>query len=106
MKKLSNYKGEEAIELYADLLEPLSAIFSDEEIKELRKKKGTPMAKIAAVSLRKYPKEIEGMLLRIDPEPIDGANIIKRLLVMFSDIGNTDELSDFFPSAVQEKSET
>ena len=31
MKTLSDYKDEEAIELWADLIDPLTAIFSDKE---------------------------------------------------------------------------
>lgn len=106
MKKLSDYQGEEAIELYADLIEPISAIFTDDEIKEMRKTKGVSMLNIASVALKKHPKEIENILLRIDPEPIDGANILKRLMILLSDIGKTDGLQDFFPSAGQENTET
>lgn len=35
MKKLSEYKGEEAIDLLADLIDPASEIMADEEIAEM-----------------------------------------------------------------------
>lgn len=101
MKRLSDYKGDEAIELYADLLEPMSAIFTDDEIRELRKNKNVTTLKIATVALRNHPKEIEAILLRIDPEPINGASIIKRLFVLLADIGTVEGLESFFPSAGQ-----
>lgn len=106
MKKLSDYKGNEAIELYGDLLEPLSVIFTDEEIRKMSKEKKTSRLKMASVALKKYPDEITKILLRIDPEPIDGANIVARLISVLADIGKVDGLKDFFPSAEQETEET
>ena len=35
MKKLSDYKGDEAIELWADLLEPMTEILGDKDIAKI-----------------------------------------------------------------------
>ena len=34
MKKLSDYKGDDAIELWADLLDPLTVIFTDHDFRQ------------------------------------------------------------------------
>ena len=103
MKKLSDYEGNEAIELYGDLLKPASAIFTDEEIKNLRKNKNSTMLDMASLMLKNHSNEISEILLRIDPTPLNGANIIARLISMLTDIGRVEGIQDFFPSAEQKE---
>ena len=105
MKKLSDYKDEEAIELWADLLEPIGEILGDEEIAEVVRAKKSKMI-IAKTILKSHPKETESVLLRIDPEPLNGVNIILRLMEIITDIGKNEELKSFFGYAEQEKEET
>ena len=47
--KLSDYKNEDAVEVIADIIEPLSVIFTDEEIKNEKNK-----MKAIAKALKKY----------------------------------------------------
>lgn len=104
MKTLSDYKGEEAIELWADLIDPLSAILTDKEFTaSLRGKAPLTMAKEI---LKNYSKEASEILLRIDPEPIDGMNILLRLVALLADIGQNKEVMVFFGSAVAEQLES
>ena len=100
MKTLSDYKGEEAIELWADLLDPLSAILGDKEFTSGLKGKAPLM--MAKEILKKYKNEAVEILTRIDPEPIDGMNILLRLVSLLADIGRNKEIMVFFGSAVQE----
>ena len=45
MKKLSDYQGEEALELWADLIEPMSEILVDPEMKKVFESKKSNFAK-------------------------------------------------------------
>lgn len=102
MKKLSDYKGDEAIVLWGDLLEPLSAIFSDKKIAKVVNS-GKSKIEIAKVILKNHPSEAEDILLRIDDTPIDGLNIILRLVALLADIGQNEEIKSFFGYAEQAK---
>lgn len=101
MKKLSDYQGEDAIELWADLLDPMTAILGDPDIaKVLQDSKKPPLLKAKAV-LKKYKKEAEAILLRIDPEPLNGLNIIIRLVSILVEAGQDEEVKAFFGFAGQ-----
>lgn len=100
MKKLSDYKGDEAIELWADLLEPITEILGDPEMAKILQSKKAPLLKASAI-LKKYRKEAEEILLRIDPEPIDGLNIIVRLTSILVEVGQREDIRAFFGFAGQ-----
>ena len=104
MKTLSDYKGEEAIELWADLIDPLTTILSDKEFTSGLK--GKAKLTIASEVLKKYSHEAEQILLRVDPEPLDGMNMLFRLMALLADIGKNKEVMAFFGSAEQEKEES
>ena len=105
MKRLSDYKGEEAIELWGDLLDPLTKILADKEIASTIKS-GKPKILIAKTILVNHAKEATEILLRIDPSPIDGLNIVLRLVSIISEIGESDELKTFFGFAEQANKES
>ena len=105
MKRLSDYKGEEAIELWDDLLDPLTVIIQNPEVKTLARSGKNRLEK-ARELLRLNRKEIIEILLRVDPEPIDGLNIISRLIALLSEIGQNPEISAFFGSAAQAKTDS
>lgn len=93
MKKLSDYKDEEAIELWGDLLEPLTNIISDNEVKELLK---TSKLKCAQVVLKKHKSDAITMLKRIDDSEIDGLNLVLRLTELLAEIGSNEDIKGFF----------
>jgi hypothetical protein len=64
--KLSDYKNEDAVEVIADIIEPLSVIFTDEEIKNEKNR-----MKAIAKALKKYKKEVIQILARIDGVSVD-----------------------------------
>lgn len=105
MKQLSEYKGDEAIELWADLIEPLTIILGDSDIQEVIQS-NKPKISIAKEILKKHKKEATEILLRIDPDPIDGLNIVVRLIGLLADIGQSDEIKSFFGYAEQAKAES
>jgi hypothetical protein len=102
MKTLSDYKGEEAIDLWADLLNPITAIIGDTKIQGTIKA-DKPKTEIAKMILKSYKAEAVEILLRIDPEPIDGLNIVLRLVELITEIGKNKEIQSFFGFADQEK---
>lgn len=105
MKKLSDYKGDEAIDLWADLLDPLTKILGDKKVKDVIQS-GKSKMEIAKEILKHHKKEAVEIMLRVDPEPIDGLNIILRLVAILSDIGQNDEIKSFFAYAEAVKTES
>lgn len=104
MKKLSDYKGEDAIILWDDLLEPLIEIIKNPEVKTLARS-GKSRIELVRGLIRLQKKEITEILLRIDPTPIDGLNIITRLIDLFTEISENKELVSFFGYAAQAKTD-
>ena len=104
MKRLEDYKGAEALELWADLLDPLMEILTDDDIKKVTQS-GQSSAKIASTILKNHSKAAEEILLRIDPEPIDAFNVVLRLISLLAEIGKSEEMKSFFGFAVQAKTE-
>lgn len=102
MKKLTDYTGDEAIELWADLLEPLTIILSDKKVVNSIQS-GQAKMLIAKEILKAHSKEAKEILLRIDPAPIDGLNIVLRLVAVITDIGKSEEVKSFFAYAAQAK---
>lgn len=105
MKRLSDYKGDEAIELWADLLDPISDILTDKEVALVTKQGQAPII-IAKTILKKHKAEAADILLRIDPTPLDGFNFIMRLVNLVTEIGENSEIQSFFGYAAQEKAES
>ena len=105
MKKLSDYTGDEAIELWADLLEPLTGILGDPGIQKVVQS-GKPKLIIAKEILKNHSADATEILTRIDPTPIDGLNIILRLVALLTDIGQNEEIKSFFGFAEQAQTET
>lgn len=105
MKKLSDFKGEEAILLWADLLDGFTEICTDEEIANaLRAKK--PALITAKLIVKRKPKEACNILLRIDNTPIDGLNLIARLAALIMEMVNDPTISSFFGSLAEVKKDS
>lgn len=104
MKTLSDYKDDEAIELWAELLDPITAIISDKEL--ISGLKGKPPIIMAKEILKSHKAEATQVLLTIDPEPLDGMNILIRFVALLSDIGRNKDIMDFFGSAAQGMTES
>lgn len=100
MKKLTDYKDEEALELWGDLIGPMARILGDEKTKKVvNTKKPLDIAKSILADHKQDAMEI---MLRIDPTPLDGLNIVTRLVGVILEIMNNEELRGFFVSAEQE----
>lgn len=104
MKKLSDYKGEEAIEVWGDLLDPTIKILADPVIAKAMRTGKAPLM-IAKDVMKNHKDEAKEIILRIDPAPIDGINFAARVASIVMDFLNNDALKDFFASAGQAKTE-
>lgn len=105
MKKLADYQGEKAIELWANLIEPMFAIIGDSEVTDLWRKKNTPIYKIASTILKTHKKEASEILLAIDDTPINGINVFPRTIGILLEFFNNSEARLFFGFAEQEKTQ-
>ena len=92
--KLSDYKNEDAVEVIADIIEPLSVIFTDEEIKNEKNR-----MKAIAKALKKYKKEVIQILARIDGIPVDEYECNALTLpIKVLEVMNDKEVQDFLES--------
>lgn len=72
MGRLEDARGADAIDLIADLIDPLTEISQDEEILKLTRKNGTPVFKIVQAILRRHKDSAIQILAIIDGvEPED-----------------------------------
>lgn len=102
MKRLSDYKGEEAIELLVDLMDEFYEILKDEKLKEYAK---GPKIKFASEILKTHKKEVSNILLRIDNTPLNGLNILTRIVDVMNEITESPELMSFFGAQGQKEEE-
>lgn len=66
--KLSEIKGEQALDLWADLLEPISEIASDKEIAKAVKAGDVKIAEVASKIMKRHKKSIIAILALIEGE--------------------------------------
>ena len=95
MKRLSDYKGEEAVDLWVDLLDLMSDILKDKKVAELVRS-GKPKIELAKGLLKLHKSDVIRVMERIDDTPVDGLNIITRLVVLISEIGEDETVRSFF----------
>ena len=97
MKKLSEFKNEDALDLLADLIDPLSKIFSDKKFEKVFRK-GNKL-EIAKYLLKNRPKEILEVLARLEDTPIEEyeANVFS-LPVKIMEVLSDEDLIRFFES--------
>lgn len=104
MKKISQYKDEEALELLANLIEPLGKIISDQDVLSAFRKKGKLAGVSAAIKAHKH--EVFCMLAVLDGTPVDEFHCnVFELPLKALEILNDKDLTDFFASQSQQMDE-
>lgn len=104
MKKLSEYKNEEALDILAELIEPCISIFGDKEIIN-----GLRNRQISSVKLiiKNYKKEILTILATLEGVPVDEYECsIVTLPTTIMGMLNDPDLMAFFNSQGLEMVET
>lgn len=100
--KLSEYKNEEALELLADIMDPLSDIMTDENFKKLLSEEKTTKMGMIQYLLRNQSKPIIAILARMENTPVEEFQVnILSLTTKLLDVFNDKELVDFFKSQGQ-----
>lgn len=103
MKKLSDYKGEEALDVLADIIEPFALVLADPEIQEMAKVKAAPI-KYVKPALKNHKKEVIEILARIEDVPVEeyekSVNIFTLPSVVLGFI-NDPQVRDLFTSQSQ-----
>ena len=96
MKKLSEYKNEEALDLLADILDPVANIFADKEfVKNLQ---ASRMSAIKYV-IKNHKESILSILARLEGVPVEEYQCtIFTLPVILVNMINDPDLMDFFKS--------
>ena len=107
MKRLSDYEGEEAILLWADIIEPVNVLMNDKEVsKSLSGANPETLTDIAAKVFKKHPKECAEIIQRVDDDEINGANIYVKFIMFLTEFMFGQKASAFFKSAGREKQES
>ena len=105
MKKLSDFQGEEALDLLADLIEPASEIMADPKMRELIE--GKNKGAIVKALIKNHKKQIIEILAIIDGVPVEEYKVnVFTIPLKLLDILNDKELVDFFTSQEQMEEQT
>lgn len=107
--KLSDYKGEEALDVLADIIEPLTYILADEDIQKMRReaqenKKALPMISYVKPAIKNHKPEIIQVLARLNnqtPEEYIKDLSLATLPLQVLEFINDPEIQKFFTSQSQ-----
>ena len=102
--KLSDFKGEEALDVLAEIIEPLTVIVADKEIQELGKQKGTPKIKFVKPAIKNHKKEVIYILATLNkqtPEEYEANLSLLSLPMQVLDFINDPEVQKLFFSQAQ-----
>lgn len=105
--KLSNISGDRALTVLADVIEPIGAIMSDEEIQKMVKRK-SPMLTIVGKALKTHANEVYAMLAALDGVTIEEYKkntSMSKILCDFADVVTDESLQSLFDSAKPTKAE-
>ena len=103
--KLSDFKGEEAIEVLADIIAPASEIVSDGEFQRMCSTSGVPYMKIVSYVLKEHKKSILDMYEPLMQESREKATPTK-LVRLVLDIAQDPEITSLFFSQGQQEALT
>lgn len=95
--RLSEVKGEAALDLLADIIEPATEIMSDPKVKDLVKAKNK--GAIVKTLIKNHKKSIIEILATIDGVPVDEYDVnVFTLPIKLLELFNDPELVSFFTS--------
>ena len=69
MRKLSEIKGEEALDVLAEIIEPAAEIFTDENVKKALKSESR--IKAAKIILKDHKKAILALMATLEETPVE-----------------------------------
>ena len=102
--RLSDFKGEAALDVLADIIEPLANILADKEIQALSKKENTPVIAMVKPAIKNHKKDLIEILARLDEKPVDEYEKTMSLLTLpkqVLELLNDPEVQSLFQSQGQ-----
>lgn len=100
--KLEEFKNEDAIDLVADLIEPMSKIFTDEDLKKAAREKKT-RAELVKIALKNNKEAIVEIMARLEGETVEAYQCTPiSLLASVLELLKDKELLAFFQTQGQE----
>ena len=103
--RLSDFRGEEAIEVLADIIEPLAFICADPEIIALNQQEGgTPMLAYVKPMLKNHSKEVVEILAILNRQPAEeykATLTLATLPLQVLEMINDPEIQNLFHSQSQ-----
>ena len=102
--RLSDYKGEEALDKLADIIEPLTTMLADPELQEIAKQGNGAMIKYAKPMLKNHKAEVIEILASLENEPVETYKEKITLLTLpakLLEFLNDPEVQALFPSQHQ-----
>lgn len=107
--RLSDFKGEEALDVLADIIEPMTFILADEEIQKMRKeaaekKINLPYIKFVAPAIKNHKPEIIQVLARLQNQTVEEYKAglsLATLPMQVLEFINDPEIQKFFTSQSQ-----
>jgi hypothetical protein len=105
MKKLSEFRGEEALDVLADIIEPAAEIMQDKAMVTLFR--SGDRAKAVSVALKNHKWSVLSIMARLDEEDIETyAPSVFALPIKLLEIFNDPELVSLFTSQGQTEAPT
>ena len=104
--RLSDFKGEEALDVLADIIEPITSIISDADVQKLSKKKGTKPVEYVKPMIKNHKKELIEILARLDRKSVEEytENLsLVTLPMQVLDLINDPEVQSLFHSQEETK---
>ena len=99
--KLSQFENDEALELMADIMEPVADILADEEVKKIYQSE--PKLKLAAYIMRNHKASITEIMARLDKkDPKTYRFNPVTLMAKILDLLNEPELINLFTLQLKE----
>lgn len=104
--RLSDFKDEEALDVLADILEPVGDILADEEIEKMRNAKVNRI-KIIAYAIKNHKRSVIEILARLDCTPVEEYHVnAVTLPIRLLTLVNDPEVQILFTSQGQNNGET
>lgn len=93
--------NEEALDLFADLLEPVAVMLGDKELRDIINRK-EPMIRAAAAAIRNHKSEVIQILARLEEVPVEEYRVnLLALPVKVVRLLNKPEVAELFIGAGQ-----
>lgn len=104
--KLAEYKNEDAINLLADLLDPIGELFTDKAVVAVFKNKEASQIEQIQTMLRSNPKAIIKMFAILDSKPVEEVSYsIPEMIAKLYEIMQDTDLTSFFKSQAQNEAQ-